>query len=231
MSVIRTTSEKKEIKMRFLFVLILLGLCVSLTSGCCNNGVLSEPNMPDSPNTREGAYLTRDSKLSPEIYVTTQKIEGVNYQWIEPGTGEYSDSGYHYGEMEIQLPYATKWSDGTVTLTIAPFEDVDDYYAVFSFDEDVQSSVLTAEYNDTTFVSNGNAGGEAEGTEPDYWYDGTAPSGRTRSDYSTEIGPNGKYTYNGNSNNTILPSSNIDDDSDEDTNGDITVNDGVNIIQ
>jgi hypothetical protein len=245
-------TKLEVISMKKLFVLVLLGLVVCLISGCCNTTaspvvppvddvpdapeVPDTPTTPDAPTTHDGPYLTWDSGPI-EIYVTRQPIDGVtDYQWIEPGTGDYSSSGYYYSTMGILIPYATKWSDGSVTLSLAPYGDV-------NYDEWGET---TAEFNDTSFVSNGSEDGEAEGTEPDVWYVGTAAEGRTKADYTYDSSSN-SYVYNGgstdsNTNTPSQPETIIDqiadvvsngmdtDDSDtDDVTGDINSNDGLNI--
>ncbi|MDR2644190.1 MAG: hypothetical protein LBC74_15520 [Planctomycetaceae bacterium] len=234
--------------MKKLFVLVFVGLCVSLISGCCNNcgnAVLPDNppnNTPDTPSTpaptTSGTYLTWDSGPI-EIYVTNQPIEGVNdYELVEAGTGEYSSSEYYYSDMGILVPYATKWSDGSVTLSTRPYAGVD-----YEIDGDC------TEFNDTTFVSNGSEYGEADGTEGDVWSIGTAPDGRTKSDYTYDASA-GAYVYSGgnSSDNTVvqgpetqnpsqvLPETQsvdrtpVDDDPDtNDVNGGINENDGVNL--
>jgi hypothetical protein len=203
--------------MKKCFVLVLLGLCVCLISGCCNTAVSPEPPAASGP------YLTWDNGPI-EIYVTSQPIDGVHdYVWIEPGTGEYSSSGYYYSEMGIIIPHATKWSDGSITLSVAQYEGANYGY-----------SVLTSEFNDTSFVSNGREGGEAEGTEPDVWYVGDAPAGRTKSDYTYDSNRD-IYVYNGSQNSepinqtTDALTSDPDDDNDDDVNGIIENNDGLNL--
>ncbi|MDR1478858.1 MAG: hypothetical protein LBJ00_07945, partial [Planctomycetaceae bacterium] len=158
-----------------------------------------------------------------------------DYRWIEPGTGEYSSSGYYFSDMGILIPYATKWSNGSYTLSTAPYEGVN-YLSYSEGDNNI-------EFNDTSFVSNGR-NYEAGGTEPDYWEIGTAPAGRTESDYAYDSNT-GKYVYNGGSSSSnnapqqSAPSTPVeqvleelssvlsdDDPDDEDVNGNVNENDG-----
>jgi hypothetical protein len=216
------------ITMKKFCMLVLLGLCVCLISGCCattagpsGSSDQPEPEPPDQPSSI-GTYLTWDSGPI-EIYVTSRPIDGVtDYNWIEPGTGEYGTSGYYYSDMGILIPYATKWSDGSLTLSVAAYDEVD-------YDSD-----STSEFNDTSFVSNGSEDGEADGNEPDIWYIGNAPSGRTKSDYTFDSNSN-KYVYNGNTppagnlRRTSTADNSDDDDDTNDVNGDINENDGLNL--
>jgi hypothetical protein len=215
--------------MRKLFVLFLLGLCVCLVSGCCNcNGTGTTPDEPDTPEppTNSVTYLTRRGSI--EVYVTAQPIQGVNdYTWFEPGTGEYSSSGYYLGHMEtIEYPYVTKWSDSSVTFSVDPYEGVD--YTIYT---------ENTEFNDTSFVSSGGESDETNGTEPDILSIGTAPSGRTASDYTYDANRR-EYVYNGGNSNTntqqvapsASPSALLNEDSDdEDVNGNVSENDGRNL--
>jgi hypothetical protein len=230
------------ITMRKLFVLFLLGLCVCFIGGCCNcNGTGTPPDVPDTPDdpqppTNNETYLTWNSGRT-EIYVTKRPIQGANnYSWVESGTGEYSSSDYYFGDMGVLIPYGTKFSDGSVSLTVAPYEEVD------------YTTEASTEFNDTSFVSNENEDGEAEGTEPDVWHIGTAPSGRTASDYTLDEN-RGEYVYNGGSNSNTntqqtapqvvqqgteqTPSASSallnEDSDDEDVNGNVSENDGRNL--
>jgi hypothetical protein len=213
--------------MKRFFVLVLLGLCACMISGCFDNAATTTNQPNDTSVTNNGPYLTKDNLTneSSEIYVTEEPIDGVSdYVWIEPGTGEYSQNGYYYSDMGIKVPYATKWSDGSFTLSIAEYEGVD--YA---------KDVVTSEFNDTSFVSN-NAGTEANGNDPDVWKVGNAPDGHSKSDYSYDESKN-MYVYN---NTTQEPESDTDvvdqitdtitddsDDDEEDINDIIDVNDGL----
>jgi hypothetical protein len=216
--------------MRKIFVFFLLGLCVCLVGGCCNgNGTTpDEPDTPEPP-ANNVTYLTSDIG-HVEIYVTSQPFKEVDdYIWVEPGTGEYSSSGYYLSTMGIAIPYGTRWSDGSVTLSLYPFEGVT-YTRYESYDDFI-------EFNDTSFVSSVY---EANGTEPDYWNAGTAPNGRTESDYTYDS-EREQYVYNsGNSNtntqqvaeqtqSTSPPALSDEDSDDEDVNGNVNENDGRNL--
>lgn len=219
--------------MRKLFVSVLVGLCVCLASGCGSGD--GTPNNPQP----SGTYLTWDN-MRIEIYVTNRPIQGVDdYRWIEPGTGEYSSSGYYYSEMGILIPHATRWSDGTVTLSVDPYEGVN-YISYAESDNFL-------EFNDTSFRSNGSEYGEAEGTEPDFWDVGTAPNGRSESDYTYDP-VNRRYVYSGNSAanapqqaaapaeqaaeqilDTLSDALSDEDADDEDVNATVNENDGLNL--
>jgi hypothetical protein len=206
---------------------------VCLVGGCCN-GTGTTPDEPDTPEppTNSGTYLTWDN-IHMEIYVTRQPIKEVeDYIWVEPGTGEYSSSGYYFSTMGITIPHGTRWSDGSVTLSMYAYEGVSYTH------HDMLSGFV--EFNDTSFVSNGSEDGEAEGTEGDVWLAGTAPSGRTESDYTLDSNRQ-MYVYNSGNSNTntqqvaeqildTLSSALPDEDSDdEDVNGNVSENDGRNL--
>jgi hypothetical protein len=97
----------------------------------------------------------------------------------------------------------------------------------------------STEFNDTSFVSSGGAHDEASGIDPDVWNVGTAPSGRTTSDYTYDSNRR-VYVYNGSNSSTntqqgaeqtpnassALPD---EDSDDEDVNGNVNENDGRNL--
>jgi hypothetical protein len=225
---------------KILVLVALLSFCVCLSSGCCNNNspvVPDTPNNPTTPDTPtvgdESTYLTLrddggDSIL--EIYVTKLPIDEVTYSWIEAGTGEYSSSGYFLSNTRIDdFAYATRWSDGTVTFSLSPYGDIN---YISTGVTDVQPHT---DYNDTTFIGYTD---DASGSDPDVWYEGNAPDGHTKSDYTFDSAQK-KYVYNGGTTgntlqqlaNSLGSSANVEPDDDEDINEDINENDGINTNQ
>jgi hypothetical protein len=229
-----------ELKMKKLFVLVaLLSFCVCLSSGCCNNNTPVVPDDTPDPPTSGVTYLThiknRESDDPSEIYVTSQPIEGAtNYQWVEPGTGEYSSSGYYYCDLtnneKINYPYATEWADGSITLSTGPFTAS----ALYLWYQ-LGSNYIT--YNDTAFVSYDEYR-EASGMETDFWYIYDAPDGYNKDDYTYDTDKN-EFIHNsdltGNTlqqlANSLGSSANVEPDDDDDINEDISENDGINTNQ
>ncbi|MDR2762229.1 MAG: hypothetical protein LBB88_06460 [Planctomycetaceae bacterium] len=219
--------------MKKLFVLVaLLSFCVCLSSGCCNN------NTPDTP-TSGVTYLTfiqnqNNNPVTAEIYVTSQPIEGAtNYQWVEPGTGKYSSSGYYFSNVttneKVSYAYATKWSDGSITLSTGQFK-------ASGYDESHEEGYYTT-YNDTSFVSY-DEHPDAQGTEYDFWLLYNAPDGHKKDDYTYDSDKN-EFIYNGDTAGNTLQqiadalgsAANVVPDDDEDINEDISENDEINTNQ
>jgi hypothetical protein len=215
--------------MREFFWVVFLGLTVCLLCGCCGIG-----NDTDPPRL-DGGYLTMDSQ-NLEIYVTDQPIEGANSYRAESGI--YSSVTYYYGDMRVNVPFITLWSDGRVTISVSGFEGIS------------YTNTETAAYNSTSFVNDGTGPvidgvivtnevlqesylNEASREDADVFFIGTAPANHTRSDYASEPDPiTDKYTYNGDQTDTLQQDAQADTNSLDNENDDNSIpstNDGVPI--
>ncbi|MDR2170785.1 MAG: hypothetical protein LBP59_11635 [Planctomycetaceae bacterium] len=154
--------------MKKILVVILVGLCACLFSGCC-----CDSDTTDNQPTQNGPYLTltmANAQNEKTLYITTRPIEPIEYTWVE--SDEYSDSGHYFGAYNIshsRVPHVTEWSDGSITFTVGAFEN-----ATYTHTE-------TGEFTDNEFVVKPNAPIQYKNVR---WV-GTAPNGFTIADYNS----------------------------------------------
>ncbi|MDR1484149.1 MAG: hypothetical protein LBT09_04925 [Planctomycetaceae bacterium] len=208
--------------MKRILIIALLGLCVA--SGCCTSSTVPAPTEPTPAET--GIFIVRGrGTLAGEQWVTDTEIVGARYNGID---ANFHYDAPHFDAYISEAPYATRWSDGTVTYSTVPYAGVD--YG--------SSPVMTSEFNSNYLLNVTNSIGD-ELDDEDPWMIGTETGGHTPSDYALNDSGT-EYTLNsatGTNTNTAVNTVQTDpaDTTDiledlEDAVNDIVSNDGVPII-